>query len=335
MKCANLYAPGDLRYEDIPMPRCEPDEVLVRVRCCGICGSDVPRVFTKGTYHFPTVIGHEFSGQVVHDPQGEWMGRKVAVFPLLPCFECESCRKGSYATCGHYDYYGSRRDGGMAEYIAVKRWNILLMPENLGYTEGAFCEPVAVARHAVKKLEIVPGEKMLISGAGPIGLIAGQWAKAFGAEQVYYFDIDPDKIALAEQMGFEAYKNQPDITCVLEGTGHPAALRSCLQAIAPGGKMVLMGNPSADMPMSQDTYWQILRKELLLKGTWNSSYNDWDNDWRESLTAMAEGTIQVKRLITHMFDLSECNRAFQMMRDRTEFFVKVMLTMGEETDDGK
>ena len=171
MKCANLHGINDLRYEDIPMPECGQDEVLVAVKSCGICGSDVPRVYTKGTYHFPTVIGHEFAGRVVWDPQKEYEGEKVAVFPLLPCFHCKSCEEGNYATCENYDYYGSRRNGGMSEYIAVKRWNLLRVPERVSYNEAAMCEPVSVARHAICKLSIKEGDNLLISGAGPIGRV--------------------------------------------------------------------------------------------------------------------------------------------------------------------
>ncbi|MBQ7900560.1 MAG: alcohol dehydrogenase catalytic domain-containing protein [Clostridia bacterium] len=186
VKSANLHAVNDLRYEDTCLADCQSDEVLVEVKSCGICGSDISRVYSKGTYHFPTIIGHEFSGKVVYDPKNELNGKKVVVFPLLPCFECESCKEGSYATCENYDYYGSRRDGGMTEYIQVKRWNVIVMPRNLSYDEGAMCEPVSVARHAVLKLGIKNGDNVFISGAGPIGLVAGMWAKMLGAKDIFY-----------------------------------------------------------------------------------------------------------------------------------------------------
>lgn len=327
MKCANLHRINDLRYEDIPMPECGEDEVLVEVKCCGICGSDIPRVYTKGTYHFPTVIGHEFSGKVIYDPKNEYVGKKVAVFPLLPCFTCESCKQQSYATCENYDYYGSRRDGGMSEYLAIKRWNLLLVPENVSYSEAAMCEPVAVARHAIGKLDIQKGENLLISGAGPIGLIAGQWAKLLGAENVYYFDVDDRKIEACKEMGFAPYEDGVSVNCVLEGTGHSAALARCLDTVRPSGRVVLMGNPVGEVSMSQNTYWHILRKELTVLGTWNSSYNDLQNDWQGGLQAMAAGQINVKPLITHKFPLKDVNTAFEMMRQRKEFFNKVMLTM--------
>ncbi len=327
MKCANLHGINDLRYEDLPMPECGEDEVLVQVKCCGVCGSDIPRVYTKGTYHFPTVIGHEFAGQVVSDSENKLTGKRVAVFPLLPCFSCDNCKEERYATCEDYDYYGSRRDGGMSEYLAVKRWNLLQVPDALSDAEAAMCEPVAVARHAIGKLNLKKGDRLLISGAGPIGLLAGQWAKHFGAEQVYYFDIDKQKIESCKKLGFAEYEEGVAINCVLEGTGHPDALRRCLEAISPAGRMVLMGNPSGDVNLAQKTYWHILRKELTVYGTWNSAYSKQQNDWQEGLQAMAEGIIDVKPLITHVFPLEKVNDAFELMKNRKEFFIKVMLTM--------
>lgn len=329
IKSANLHAVNDLRYEDIPMPIPSPDEVLVKVMACGICGSDIPRVYTKGTYHFPTVIGHEFSGLVEFDPKGELDGQRVAVFPLLPCFRCDSCKGENYAACVSYDYYGSRRDGGMAEYIAVKRWNIVPLPENISFFEGAMCEPVSVARHAVMKLDIKKGDTLLISGAGPIGIIAGQWAKAAGAQQVCFFDVDERKIDFAKALGFEKYSAGEEISCALEGTGYSDALEKCLAAVKPFGKVVLMGNPAKEIVMSQNTYWHILRKELTVLGTWNSSYGERVNDWRESLAAISDGKLSVKELITHTYPLSRVNEAFELMRERKEFFVKVMLNITE------
>ncbi len=325
VKAANLHAVNDLRYEDVPLGECSDDEITVEVKCCGICGSDIPRVFSKGTYRFPTVIGHEFCGKVTFDPKGEMTGKNVAVFPLLPCFKCKSCAEGHYATCENYDYYGSRRNGGMTEYINIKRRNALPMPNGLSYEEGALCEPVSVGRHAVLKLNIQKGDKMFVSGAGFIGLVAGMWAKLFGAEQVYYIDIDSRKIDFAKKMGFDEYSDGITIDCALEGTGNSNALEQCLKSVKPGGRVVLMGNPSGSVNMSQNTYWYILRKELTAFGTWNSSFNDRENDWKESLNAMAEGTINIKPLITHKFPLSECNKAFDMIKNGDEFYNKVIL----------
>lgn len=330
IKSANLHGINDLRYEEINLPKKSGDEVLVEVKSCGICGSDIPRVYQKGTYHFPTVIGHEFSGKVVYDEKNELLNKKVAVFPLLPCFECENCKNENYATCENYDYYGSRRDGGMSEYLWVKRWNIVAMVDNLSYDEGAMCEPVSVARHAVMKLDIKKGETLFVSGAGPIGLIVGMWAKLFGAKDVYYMDIDERKIKFAKKLGFSEHKDGIVTDCVLEGTGHPNVISKCLEVVKSQGKCVFMGNPSGDVFLKRDTYWQILRKELKICGTWNSSYSEIQNDWKESLKAMAEKKIDVRPLITQKFPLSECNKAFETIKNKEEFCVKVMFNMNSE-----
>ncbi|MBR1969746.1 MAG: galactitol-1-phosphate 5-dehydrogenase [Clostridia bacterium] len=329
-KSANLHAVNDLRYEDTYIDEIKEGDVLVKVKSCGICGSDIGRVYAKGTYHFPTVIGHEFSGVVEYDPLGEFTGKKVVVFPLLPCFMCESCKEGSYATCENYDYYGSRRNGGMAEYLVVKKWNLLVMPDELEFDEGAMCEPVSVARHAILKLDIQKGDNLFVSGAGPIGIVAAQWAKMFGAENVYFSDIDERKIEFAQTFGFKKYEKGLRIDCALEGTGYSDALSSCLEYTKPHGRVVFMGNPAGEMRLSQNTYWHILRKELKISGTWNSSYNDKVNDWEESLKAMAERKINVKPLITKRFPLFRCKEAFEMMKNKTEFYNKVILYMNED-----
>ena len=128
----------------------------------------------------------------------------------------------------------------------------------------------------------------------------------------------------------DEYTEDIIIDCVIEGTGNSNALKKCLEVIKPHGKIVLMGNPAGDVELSQSTYWNILRKELKIYGTWNSSYGISGDDWVESLNAMSCGKIDVKPLITHKYPLSDCNKAFEMMKNRTVFFNKVILNMNEE-----
>ena len=325
MRAANLHAVGDMRCELLDIPTCGEDEVLVKIKCCGICGSDVPRALKKGTYRFPTVIGHEFSGEVVYDKSGKHFGKRVAVFPLLPCFSCENCKTEDYAQCLNYDYYGSRRDGGLAEYVAVKTFNLIELPEGVSYEEGAMCEPVSVADHATRKLGDVTGQTLLITGAGPIGLIAGMWAKGRGASKILYLDIDEGKLAFAESLGFERYNGTETVDAAIEGTGASVPLAKIVSALHAGGKAVLMGNPAGAVSLDDKTYQTVLRKELVLLGTWNSSYAEKQNDWRESLDAMAKGEISLLPLITHKVSLENCFNALKMMQERTEFYCKVMV----------
>ena len=289
MKALNLHAVGDLRYEDVPMPVRQAGEVLLKVHACGICGSDLPRVFTKGTYHFPTIPGHEFAGEIVEADDPSLVGRRAAVFPLLPCRKCEACQVGEYAQCSDYDYYGSRRDGAFAEYIAVKEWNLVFFDDSLSYEEAAMCEPAAVALHAIGQASVGIGDTVAVFGAGPIGIMLGLWADA----------------------------------CI-EGAGVAQTWEQALKAVKSFGTVVSMGNPAGDMTLTQKGYWEILRKQLTLKGTWNSSYNDVRNEWRTALAAIASHRIDVRPLISHRFPLSEADKAFGVMRERKEFFNKVM-----------
>ena len=110
MMALNLHGVRDLRYEKVPCPERKPGEVLLKIKAVGICGSDIPRVFTKGTYHFPTIIGHEFAGEIVEAEDTELVGRGASVFPLLPCGKCPACREEQYARCSDYEDYGSRRE---------------------------------------------------------------------------------------------------------------------------------------------------------------------------------------------------------------------------------
>ena len=332
MKAAVLHAVGDLRYEEVPYPVAGEGEVLLRVMAAGVCGSDIPRVFTKGTYHFPTIPGHEFAGRIVESRDPALLGRKAAVFPLLPCRKCAACQVGEYVKCEHYDYYGSRRDGAFAEYLAVDRRNLVLLDDSISFEVASLMEPAAVARAAVRRMQIGLGDTVVIFGAGPIGLLAAQWAVQAGAGVVRVVDISEEKLAFAKQFGFEAYDPDRDglCHCALEGTGASAALNNAVKALAPNGRLVLMGNPFGDMTIERSVYSEILRREITLCGTWNSSYNDRINDWKAVADAMAKGSMRFAELITHRFPLSRCNEALEMMRDKKEFFTKVTFVSEEK-----
>ena len=220
MKALNLHGVGDLRYEEVPMPVRKAGEVLLKIKAVGICGSDIPRVFTKGTYHFPTIIGHEFAGEIAEADEPELIGRGASVFPLLPCGKCEACLKEQYAQCSHYDYYGSRRDGAMAEYLAVRQENLVLLPEGVSYAEAAMSEPAAVALHAFRKAKVGVGDTLAIFGVGPIGLIMAGWARDAGVKQVMDGRFVPNFAMSLYDMAYIASATQKplDVHLMLE---HP------------------------------------------------------------------------------------------------------------------
>lgn len=328
MKAYALYEIGNLQYEDRPLPELCPGWALVKVLVAGICSSDIPRIFTKGTYRFPTIPGHEFCGRVeaVHDEADSgWIGKRVGVYPLIPCKQCPSCRKEQYETCEHYDYLGSRRDGGFAEYAAVPVWNLLELPDTVSDIQGALLEPAAVALHAVKRAEIRTGDNVCVVGTGGIGLLAGQWAKLQGAGRVVIKGRNEAKRSLAERCGLEYLTNTTgeQFDRVIEAVGSEAALSESIQLTAPGGRLVLMGNPDGPRTLFQDTYWRILRKQITLTGTWNSSYGNSENDWVETLEGMGCGKLKTDSIISHVLEKEQMKIGLTMVQDQTKLCCKV------------
>ena len=335
MKAYVLHGIGDLRYEDWSLPEIYPGWALVKVLVAGICSSDIPRIFEKGTYHFPTIPGHEFSGKVervADESDRHWLGKRVGVFPLIPCKKCASCEKGQYETCSNYDYIGSRRDGGFAEYVAVPVWNLLELPETVSDVQGALLEPAAVALHAVKRAQIFPSASICVVGTGEIGLLAGQWAKIYGADRVVIKGRSEFKRQLVQQYGLEYMgddRSGEEFDCVIEAVGSVRALEESLLLTAPGGRLVLMGNPDGPRTLSQELYWRILRKQLTLAGTWNSSYGDEDSDWTEVVQTLVDKKLQIGAVVTHVLESKKLMDGLAMMRNRTETFGKILLHCDE------
>ena len=335
MKAYVLHGIGDLRYEDWSLPEIYPGWALVKVLVAGICSSDIPRIFEKGTYHFPTIPGHEFSGKVervADESDRHWVGKRVGVFPLIPCKKCASCEKGQYETCSNYDYIGSRRDGGFAEYVAVPVWNLLELPETVSDVQGALLEPAAVALHAVKRAQIFPSASICVVGTGAIGLLAGQWAKIYGADRVVIKGRSEFKRQLVQQYGLEYMgddRSGEEFDCVIEAVGSVRALEESLLLTAPGGRLVLMGNPDGPRTLSQELYWRILRKQLTLAGTWNSSYGDEDSDWTEVVQTLVDKKLQIGAVVTHVLESKKLMDGLAMMRNRTETFGKILLHCDE------
>ncbi|MDD6847848.1 MAG: galactitol-1-phosphate 5-dehydrogenase [Oscillospiraceae bacterium] len=344
MKARVLHGVNDLRYQDYPVPTLKEDEVLLKVKACGICGSDIPRIFVNGTYHFPTIPGHEFAGEVVAAASKEnehLVGMHAAVFPLIPCKKCTSCNKGVYETCKSYDYLGSRSDGAFAEYVRVPVWNLVPIADNLPFEEAAMAEPVAVALHALRRAQIEIGDTVVIYGPGTIGMLIAQWARAWGAKKVLLVGTDLNNYDFIEELGFNDYFNASHgdpIQWVMEqtnGNGADIAIEAvgiattacnCLDSVASGGKVIFVGNPHGDFTFPQNTYWQILRKQLSIFGTWNSSYNNTPkSDWSIVVDAMASGVIKVKPLITHRFTLENMDEGLNIMKENKEFYSKVMV----------
>lgn len=338
MKAYVLHGVNDLRYDEINIPECSEGWAIVKVKAAGICSSDIARVFTKGTYHFPTIPGHEFSGIVEivgSEMDSALIGKHVGVFPLIPCRECPQCAEKHYEMCANYDYVGSRRNGGFAEYVAVPVWNLLLLDDSIPFTSAAMLEPLSVALHAMKLAGIKKGDTVGVIGTGMIGIGAGQWAKKLGASHVTIIGRNEAKRTLVEKCDINyMICNDKDAIgqydVVLEAVGNPSAIELAVYAATPGGKIVFMGNPSGDITFAQNTYWRILRKQLKIAGTWNSAYDGISaSDWTEAVDALAKNEINVTPLISHCYPQEELIKGLELMRDHQEPYCKVMTTWNE------
>lgn len=334
MKAYNLRSIGDLRYEEKPMPECPDGWAIIKVKAAGICSSDIPRIYTKGTYHFPTVPGHEFSG-VVHSVSNKkdnyLIGKHVGIFPLIPCRQCKQCQTKRYEMCAHYDYIGSRRDGAFAEYVSAPVWNLIPIDDKIPFTTAAMLEPLSVARHAIQLGRLEEGMRVGIVGTGMIGIAAGIWAKKIIASDVHIIGRSDDKRKVVENVGL-TYTTQIDgeYDFVLEAVGSPSSIINAVTITSPGGNLILMGNPSGDIMLKQDVYWKILRKQLHLFGSWNSSFDGKNSsDWTDTVAALSSGELEVQPLISHTFRQENLIEGLELMRNKLETYCKVMTLWNE------
>ena len=344
MRAVRLFSPGDVRCVQTPVPRISaPDDVLIRVRSCGVCGSDVPRVMVKGAYRHPITIGHEFAGEVVEvgaAVTGVHPGDRVTVMPLTPCGTCPSCRVGNYTLCTDYDYYGSRSDGAMAELVTVKAANVLAVPGPVDFESASMTDPASVALHAVRRHHLLPGQTAAVLGTGPIGLFAVQWLRLAGCRSIIAVDLFDEKLALARELGAEHCINArletvPDAIrdrtggqgadFVVELAGSSVTQLQAVQSAARRATVVFCGLSYDDLTLPAQDLNRILRFELTIFGSWNSSIAPLPiNEWKTSLEYMSRGFLTTKSLITHRFRLEECGPCFDMLSRREKPFTKVL-----------
>lgn len=344
MKAYVLEGIGQLTYKNIPTPRLREDEVLVEVINAGICGSDIPRIFQTGTYHFPTVPGHEFAGivrQAGTAAHEHLVGRRVGVFPLIPCMECGQCRKKAYEMCQAYNYLGSRTDGGFAEYVAVPVWNLIELPDQVSFEDAAMLEPACVALHAIRQADMERVTSAAVYGCGTIGILVLQWLSAMGVRDLYAVGTRKEQQALLSGVAGCTFCNcreeeavafigrQTDgtgVDIVFECVGVKDSVNNAVDSAKAGGQVVLVGNPAGDIELDKQIYWKILRRQLSLYGTWNSSFTgEEDDDWHTAVRAIQDGTIRPSAQITHRFPFDMLPEGLSVMRDKGIFTNKVMV----------
>ncbi len=346
MKAWVLHGIGDIRFEDVDRPEPAEHEMLVAVKAAGICGSDIPRIYQTGAHVHPLVPGHEFSGQVIQTGKdAKWLGKRVGIFPLIPCHHCAACQKRQYELCRCYSYLGSRTDGGFAEYAVVPEWNLIELPDNVTYREAAMLEPMAVAVHAMRTARVHACGKaapMAVCGLGTIGLFLVMLLKEAGYHNIYaagnkafqkgmavragipverFYDNNNGGFGdwLAEQTGGEGVK------VFFECVGKNETVSAAVSGTAPNGIVQLVGNPASDIRLEKDVYWKILRNQLTVRGSWNSSFtHEANDDWNYVLERLKNGRINPEQCITHHIYLGELEKGLHIMRDKSEEYVKIL-----------
>ncbi len=341
MRAVVMYAPGDLRVEEVAKPVPGPDEVLLRVAACGVCGSDVPRMLTKGAHRMPIVCGHEFSGHIVgigDRVEGFADGELVSVAPLIPCRVCDQCVTGNASRCRDYDYFGSRRDGAYAEYVAVPRGNLLKTPAGIDPRAAAMADPASIALHAIWKAPVAEGKGLMgrtggVIGCGPIGLFAIQWMRLMGASAVVAVDVSEQKLEQARQAGathvFLSHGPRPDVPpcdLIVEAAGHPSTANLAVRLAGPGGHVVFIGIPTQDVGLEIATFNHMLRQEISLHGSWNSFGAPFPGaQWTTTLEKLGSGDLKWEFMITHEPGLDALPGIMGKFRERNEFLSKVMV----------
>ncbi|MCS7253366.1 MAG: galactitol-1-phosphate 5-dehydrogenase [Armatimonadota bacterium] len=332
MRAFLLDAPSKFDVRDVPIPSPKYGEVLVRVAACGICGSDIPRVMETGAYRHPIIPGHEFAGYVESVGEGvdeSLIGTAVAVYPLIPCGECEQCANNMLNLCENYDYLGSRSDGGFAEFAAAPASNLVLIPSGVSVEHAALSEPAAVALHGLTRAELRGGENLLVFGAGTVGLLVCQIAKAMRSQNVFVFDVADWKMEVAERNGWAKSVSETEIAkgklgridVIVDAAGAPSIFPMALRAADKRSRILLLGNPHDDVTVERMLLSKLLRSELCIVGSWNSVP---EPEWSQVLNWMANGDLIIEPLITHRVNLEELPEAFVKLSSGELRAIKVL-----------
>ena len=335
MKAAVMYQPGDIRVEEVAKPSVLAGHALVKVVACGVCGSDIPRMLSKGAHRMPLICGHEFAGHIAEigsGVEGYQVGELVTVPPMIPDTRSDQYQRGFPSRSEHYDYFGSRRDGAYAEYVNVPLSNLIKVPAGMDPIAAALVDPAAIALHAIWKGDFKAGQSAAVVGCGPIGLFALQWLKLMGAKDIVAIDIAEEKLAMAREAGAThtllsgaVDSALPRCHLVIEAAGHPSSINQGVQLARSGGHVVFIGIPVSDVALTTATFSHFLRQEISLHGAWNSFSAPFPGDeWTASIDKLASGALQWKFMITHDLPLDELPAMFKRYAEKKEVAAKVI-----------
>jgi L-iditol 2-dehydrogenase len=333
MKASVLHGANKISVEERPRPRPGDNEVLVRVGSVGICGSDL-HYYEHGrigrfVVEDPLVLGHEASGTIEETGsavEGLSVGQRVSVEPGVPDLSCAQCLAGRYNLCPRMRFFATPPiDGAFCEFVVVNAAFAHPVPDEISDDAAALLEPLSVGVWACRKAEVSAGSRVLITGAGPVGLVSLQTALAFGAYQVTVSDINPSRLALARDLGatltidprtssVEDLPRPPDV--LLECSGFPPAIADGIRALDLAGRAVLVGMGGDEVPLPLSV---IQERELTVTGTFRYA-----NTWPTAIGLVASRRVNLDRLVTGHYGLDQVEDALLAGR-RDEHAVKVMV----------
>jgi len=329
MHAVIIDAPGNMRIGRLPDPTPKPDELVIRVGACGICGTDLHIVDGDSPLVcYPIVPGHEFAGEVVavgsNVPQGigtrdmqVTVGTRVAVEPNLYCGHCELCRTGHENLCLNYSAIGVTVDGAFAEYVTVPAAKAYILPEHLSFREAALIEPISCAVHGMNRLNPRSGDTFLIVGAGAMGLILVQMALRGGASKVAVVDLNTQRLQRAEKLGVDS--TQTDINklledeplgfdCVIDVTGVASAIEGAFAATKRGGKLLVFGVAPSEARISLSPF-RIYNDEITVLGSMAVLYS-----FGPALNLLSGGAFDAEMMLTAALPLEDFPNALSMVR---------------------
>jgi len=334
MRAAYLIKKGEVAVEEIAIPSLDADEVLIQVAAVGVCGSDV-HYYQHGkigpyVVASPIILGHELSGTITavgKDVDSKRIGQRVAVEPQRPCRNCEQCNAGRYNLCPNIEFYATPPiDGAFAEYVKIQSDFAFEIPDHVSFEAAALIEPLSVCIWAARRAEITEGSRVLIAGAGPIGVIMAQVASAFGASEVIITDIAEDRRDFALRHGASrAMDPRTDdveelaVNVFVDASGVAQAVYSGIKAVGPAGHVLLVGLGSEDMnlPVSH-----IQNNEIWVTGVFRYA-----NTWPTGIELVASGKVNLDVLVTHTFGLDDVEAALNTGKQPGS--MKVIVTPGK------
>ena len=337
MKAAVLKGIENLEMEDISRPTPSPQEILIKVKACSICGTDI-RVYHHGHKHmrFPRITGHELSGEIVEigkRVEGHKLGEKVAIAPAIPCGRCHYCRRGMQSMCINLTAIGYHYDGGFAEFMvvpedAVRNGCVNTIPSELSFEEAALAEPLACAINGQQLSQIDLGNTVVVVGAGPLGCIHLQLAKAKGASRTILVELSRERIDFAKKFAFPDIVINPSSENAIqrikeetEGRGADRIIVSCpsgkaqeesLSMIAPRGIINFFGGLPLDNPFIKFNSNLIHYGEFYVVGTHGSA--PYHNEL--ALSLISQEKVRIKELVTHRLPLERLEEGLALAESK-------------------